>query len=79
MNFQEAQEILENEEVKNVKSFKEAADLCDAHYDEWRNKSTGKVDCSFDKCELDNGDLYLFYPPKGVTTWDYLYVMVENN
>lgn len=79
MTTQEAQEILENEEVQNVKSFEEASDLCDAHYDEFRNRSTGEVDSSFDECELEEGTLYLFYPPQGVTTWDYLYVMVKKN
>jgi len=77
MTTQEANEILENEEVQNVNSFKEASDLCDSHYEEWKNKATGKVDSSFDECELDNRNLYLFYPPNGVTSCDYLYVLVK--
>lgn len=79
MEILQAEEILENEEVKNVGSFKEASDLCDSHYSEWKNKSTGKVDCQFDECELDIGTLYLFYPPQRVVTYDYLYVLVEKN
>ena len=78
MNIEEAIEILETEEVQKVNSFKEASELCDKHYAEWKNKATGKVECSFSECEVDNGTLYLFYPPNGVVTMDYLNVLVKS-
>lgn len=70
-------DILENEEINTVKTYEEGILLVDEHFEDFRNKSTGKIDCQYKKYQTNEGELYEYHPPKGITA-ECIYVLISN-
>ncbi len=66
-NNEEVNYILENEKINIVENHKEGIELIETHFEDFKNKATGKVECSFENYQTNEGELYQFYPPKGVS------------